>query len=236
MTIGKIFSKELVRDAHGMGRSWELGQSGPKAATHVSSGLVAGTQVATALGWRKIEAVQDGDKVLTFDDGLQTVRRVERHLIPVGLGNAHSADAPIHIPAGALGNRDAMRILPDQPVMVESDLGEQMFGDPFTLVPAMALIGYKDIVQVRDMEMVEVVTLHFDAEQIIFANVGALFYCPAVIGGDLLDMMDESYSPGYDVLSPEKARRFVDAMIGEEVQDAAWTKVAAENAPIHVVA
>ncbi len=120
--------------------------------------------------------------------------------------------------------------------MVESDLGEEMFGDPFTLVPALALIGYKGIRQQDEIEIVEVITLYFDTEQVVFANVGALFYCPAYAGADMLDMIDESYAPGYEVLSPEKARKLVAAMIHEDGQDAAWARAAKENRPLHVVA
>ncbi|WP_417259552.1 Hint domain-containing protein [Celeribacter sp.] len=236
MKLGEIFGKEPVRDAHGLHRAWEFGQHGAASRRPVSVGLVTGTQVATGLGWRKIEAVQEGDKVLTFDDGLQTVRRIERNFVAVSEAGDNAADAPICVPAGALGNREALRILPDQPVMVESDLGEEMFGDPFTLVPALALIGYKNIRQQVDPEIVEVITLYFDTEQVVFANVGALFYCPAYAGGDLLDMIDESYAPGYEVLSPEKARALVSAMIHEESQDAVWAKTARENRPLHVVA
>lgn len=235
MKLGDIFAKEPVRDAHGIGRAWDIGADGVHAKAHVEAGLAAGTQVATALGWRNIEAVQQGDKVLTFDDGLQTVRRVDRHFISAGQGNA-CGGAPIMIPANALGNRDALQILPDQPVMVESDLGEQMFGDPFTLVPAHALIGFKGIAQAAPKDLFEVVTLHFDTAQVVFANAGALFYCPADEGADLLDMATESQCPGYEVLSSKKARRFVDAMKGEDAQDMAWAQASAENAPLHVVA
>lgn len=226
MKLGSLFRKDPVRDAHGLDRAWEKRGLGEDHMTKVHTGLVAGTQVATGIGWRKIEAVQEGDKVLTFDDGLQTVRRLERRFVQVG---RRAGDAPIHVPAGAIGNRDSMHLLPDQPVMVESDLGEAMFGDPFTLVPAHTLVGLKSIAPHHEIDAIEVVTLYFDSEQVVFGNVGALFFCPAVDGADLLDLATESYSPGYEVLTPAQARRFVASMIGEEQLDTAWNRVAADT-------
>ena len=35
----------------------------------LSHGLMAGTRVASNLGWRAIDALAVGDKVLTFDNG-----------------------------------------------------------------------------------------------------------------------------------------------------------------------
>ncbi|WP_241525652.1 Hint domain-containing protein [Pseudophaeobacter leonis] len=39
-------------------------------------GLLAGTHVASNLGWRPVEALCAGDKVLTFDHGMQTIVEV----------------------------------------------------------------------------------------------------------------------------------------------------------------
>ncbi len=36
----------------------------------LASGMVAGTKVATEMGWRRVEGILPGDKVLTFDCGL----------------------------------------------------------------------------------------------------------------------------------------------------------------------
>ena len=223
MKLGEIFRTQPARDAHGLQRAWTFTQRDAFARPMISAGLIAGTQVATGLGWRKIEAVQEGDKVLTFDDGLQAVQRLERSFIDAHRHRGHIADAPICVPEGALGNRDALLMLPDQPVMVESDLGEEMFGDPFTLVPAMSLIGFKGIRQHTDIDVFEVVTLYFETEQVVFANVGALFYCPSYSGADMLHMADESNVPGYEVLSPENARKLVAAMIREDASDAIWS-------------
>ena len=218
----KMFDKEPTRDAHGRS-AWDGSLYGARPVQ--AEGLVAGTQVATAMGWRNISAVQAGDKVLTFDDGLQAVLRVERTWIFTDRSIPASA-WPLHVPAGALGNRDDMVMLPEQAVMVESDLGEEMFGDPFTLVQAQALEGYKGIVRMAPRGATEVIKLHFAGEQVVFANIGALFHCPSSETATIADLLEDTYVPGYEVLSLAQARRFVEAMISEDAQDAAWNRAA----------
>ncbi|MGC9420245.1 MAG: Hint domain-containing protein, partial [Rhodovulum sp.] len=44
----------------------------------IASGFAAGTEIATTLGWRTVETLQPGDRVLTFDHGSQPVRAVQR--------------------------------------------------------------------------------------------------------------------------------------------------------------
>ena len=51
---------------------------GLTAATH---GLMAGTRVASNLGWRAVEALAPGDLVLTFDNGMQPIAEVRRSSI-----------------------------------------------------------------------------------------------------------------------------------------------------------
>lgn len=148
-------------------------------AVGVMSGIVAGTRVATAIGWRPVEAVSVGDKVLTFDGGLQRVTGVRRQVLWSGEGDCPRRFWPLSVPAGALGNREVMSLLPRQPVMVESDSAEELFGDPFALIPAMSLDDINGITRAPPRGPVEVITVQFADDQVVFANSGALFLCPA---------------------------------------------------------
>lgn len=147
-------------------------------------GIVAGTKVATAVGWRPVEAIIAGDKVLTFDSGLQTVIEVRRMVLFAGPTMVPMSSWPLHVPAGALGNRADMQIMPGQDVLMESDTAEELYGDPFVLIPAVALEGFHCITRTAPATRVEVVTLHFAQDQIVYANIGALFMCPRA--GDLM--------------------------------------------------
>jgi len=145
-----------------------------------STGMMAGTKVATAIGWRPVEAVAAGDMVLTFDGGMQPVKEVVRR--QYWCTDSDPEDWPLRVPAGALGNRGDMHVLPRQLILVESDTAEAVLGDPFALIPAAALDGFRGITRVRPGEVVEAIELRFEAEEIVYANIGALFLCrpPAI--------------------------------------------------------
>lgn len=152
-------------------------------------GIIAGTKVATAVGWRPVEAIIAGDRVLTFDAGLQTVIEVRRQVLYASATLVPIENWPLHVPAGALGNRAEMQILSGQNVLIESDAAEDIYGDPFVLIPAAALECFNGISRLALTARVEVVSLHFAQDQIIHANIGALFLCPRAS-----DLMHDLYA------------------------------------------
>ncbi len=192
--------------------------------TGVMSGLIEGTRVATAMGWRPVEAIAAGDKVLTFDAGLQVVTRIDRRAVWAGDTACPARFWPLEVPAGALGNREMMHLLPNQGVMLESDAAELVYGDPFTLLPAQALDGVNGIHRVPPRHGIDVVILHFETEQIVFANSGALFFAPS--SRDLLDRaFDGDAAPLYTVLPMDEA-----VILAEAIE----LEAQAANAPRHV--
>jgi len=174
-----------------------------------TSGLIAGTKVATNNGWAPIETIREGQQVLTFDGGLQTVIGVTRHTLMADNNTLESW--PMFVPAGALGNREDMTILPHQSVMIESDTAEEMTGDPFALIPAAALEGLRGITQARPSEWVEVIQLHFAQDEIVFANIGALFLCRAQT-----NLLSDAGASGYDVLDLDSAEDLVECLMIED--------------------
>lgn len=185
-------------------------------ASGVMVGLVAGTRVATAMGWRSIEAIATGDKVLTFDAGLQTVMQVTRVPLWSGQTDCPKRFWPLEVPAGALGNRDVMQLPPNQNVMIESDAAEEMYGDPFSLIPAAALDGVNGICRVPPTEGLEVIVLRFADDQVVFGNNGALFFCPSA--RDLLESaFEKPEEPLYAILPMKEARVLADIIEGEAV-------------------
>lgn len=162
-----------------------------KMLSDVASGLVSGTKVATQMGWRPVEAVAVGDQVLTFDGGLQYVTGIQREVIWTGGNQSDPETWPLHVPAGALGNREDMSLMPQQAVLVESDTAEDVFGDPFAMIPAASLDGFRGICRVAPAERIEIVTITFARDEVVFANIGALFFCPA--STNLLDAPGSDY-------------------------------------------
>lgn len=174
--------------------------------------------VATHMGWRPVEAIAIGDRVMTFDDDLQVVTGVTRTILNSQPSYCPSAHWPLEVPAGAMGNRDVLYVLPDEAIVVESDLAEQMFEDPFALVPAIALEGFRGIRRVEPASQIEVITLQFDKDQVIFANHGALIFCPAGGATSFLgNLLNDSAPSPYAPLSLDASAQLIDGM---EMMDA----------------
>ena len=160
--------------------------------------------------------IKAGDQVLTFDGGLQTVIEVRRQILFAAATSVPYAWRPLQVPIGALGNRTTMHILPGQNVLIESDIAEELYGDPFALIPAAALEGYKGITRADPTMRIEVATLHFAQDQIVYANIGALFMCPRA--GDLMhDLFATPVPTPYKALSMSEANMVLSWL---EVEDA----------------
>jgi len=181
-------------------------------------GFAAGALVATHLGWRPVEALTVGDYVLTFDNGMQPVAAVTRGAYWLAPGDCPDHLLPICVPAGVLGNDRPMTLLPEQSVMVESDAAEELLGDPFALISAEGLLGFRGIDRMLPWQAFDVVTLHFAQDQVIYADGGALVYCPAAIAGVAsVDFMTDGHRPTpYRVLDRDRTGLLVDLMACDE--------------------
>lgn len=176
-----------------------------------AEGIVAGTQIATAMGWRPVEAIAVGDMVMTFDHGLRPVVAVHRSHLYAGRNACPRHMMPIAVPEGALGNAAPMLLLPEQNVLVESDLAEAVFGDPFALVPAAALEGYRGIDRITPHQRVEIVVLQFAEDEVIYANGTGMIHCASVHSTSIDAMLDDSTA--YSALPMDMARAIVAQMI-----------------------
>ncbi len=145
-------------------------------ASTVTTGLIAGTRVATRQGWRPVEAVAEGDEVLTFDDGLQRVSRITR----TRMTRCLRKHLPLCVPVNALGNRTELWLMPDQAVVIENNAAETLVGDAFAAIPASALEGLLGIERAIPAGEIEIITLYFEDEQMVFTNSGAMLHCPAM--------------------------------------------------------
>jgi len=177
-------------------------------------GITSGTRIATVDGWRSVDTLHVGDSVLTFDNGPLKLTAVTRAIQFVATQFAHDHTAPdlanpIHVPAGAFGNSEPMVLLTEQNVMIESDEAEARTGDPFALIPAKALIGFRGVDRFRALRSFEVFTLHFENDELVYAEGGALLQASSTIPGDIaaLDEIGRSGRP-----SPYVAYRGQDAV------------------------
>lgn len=148
-------------------------------------GITSGTRIATADGWRSVETIAVGDTVLTFDNGSQKVMAITRATQFVHDDIAPDFANPIHVPAGAIGNNEPMVLLAEQNVMIESDAAEARTGDPFALIPAKALVGFRNIERFRALRHFDVVTLHLVNDEMIYVEGGALLLTQSTVPGDI---------------------------------------------------
>jgi hypothetical protein len=182
----------------------------------IAQGLIAGTLVATEQGWQSVEDLQSGDRVITFDHGMRPVRAVRVSTLYTAADAAPRSLWPVSVPAGALGNRTEMQLLPGQPVLIESDAAEALYGDAFLMVPAGVLDGYNAITRAAPEREVTVVTLEFDDDEVIYTNGTLLVQCPAAEGSYFRGQVDRlntvaNASP-YQRLTEQQGRRLVEAM------------------------
>lgn len=213
----------------GAGSGYRKGSSG------MASGLVAGTVVATAMGWRPVEAIVEGDMVLTFDRGLQPVRRVYRGALWTSPEPCPRALWPLKVPEGAVGNQQELVLVPEQSVLVESDTADLLFDDPFALVSASDLEGFRGIERMVPFGAVDVVQLQFDEDEVIFAASGALIFCPMLDLVSITEVMSVTPKAGrYMSLAGEEAIDFVDCLREEDAIAAGQSAAAPPPEYAHV--
>lgn len=144
-----------------------------------TGGILAGSLVETDAGWREVQTLSPGDRVQTFDGGLKPLCHVARRSL--------APDTRLwRAEAGALDTCSPLVLLPDQFVLVESRRAEALFGTPLMLAPAAALGEGRGVLPVDPADgeaPCEAVTLHFEEEEIVYVNTGALLYCPGLSRG-----------------------------------------------------
>lgn len=178
-------------------------------------GLVSQSRIASSLGWRAVGDITAGDKVLTFDNGMQTVVCVRRAMVRIDPETVVDTAMPVMVPTGALGNRVTLSLMPNQGVMVESDAACDAQGDPFAIIPASALVGFRGITRGSQPCEYEIITLCFASAQLIYVEAGTLVYCPAS-SVDLLEKAGGQYTL-YEMLDPRDATRLVECMQDEDL-------------------
>jgi hypothetical protein len=195
----------------------------------LSHGLMADTRVASNLGLRAIGDLSVGDKVLTFDHGMQVIKEIRRAHMWLDGPDTAEVMWPVVIPANALGNRKELTLLPDQGVMVESDASQNVHGDSFAVLTAQSLVGLRGIHQRQPMQPIELIAVYFAGDEVIFAEGGTFFHCPT--NTSTLDKFLAAGPQSYPILSGAAAEELA-AMIRLEDQKMVPTESVAVHAAI----
>lgn len=178
------------------------------------SGFISGTCVASNLGWRAVEALSVGDMVLTFDHGMQMIVDIQRETLFAPEHTLPLSRSPIMVPEGALNNRKDMWLMPDQGMLVESDAATDVLGDPFAVVPARALRGLRGIQPVASGDQLNVTTLAFAQDEVVYVEGGMLAFCPRP--RCILTEVAGTEDGLYDVLDQRAAQFLMECLIDED--------------------
>jgi hypothetical protein len=172
-------------------------------------GIPATARIATPRGWLPAAALHPGQEVLTTDAGAVRLR---------GLSHARGGSLPrlfwpVCLPPLSLGNRAALVLPPDQRVLVEADVAEDLYGDPLALIPARALVGWRGIAQMPPgaVARIDLVRLAFERPQIVYAEGATLLWCPGPAEG-----AEARATLGYVPFPYGQARHLVACLIAEE--------------------
>jgi hypothetical protein len=138
--------------------------------------FATGTRIRTRQGFVTVEKISVGDQVETFDNGYQTVNWVGRRFLSARQLAKHPKLRAVHIPAGALGERQPTRDLmvsPQHRLVLKSKIAQRMTGQTEILVATEKLVGFAGIQQVNCGLGVQYHHFACASHQVIWAN-GAL--------------------------------------------------------------
>ncbi|MCE6961287.1 Hint domain-containing protein [Cereibacter sphaeroides] len=191
-------------------------QDPPPASAVQVEGVFGGTRIATPEGWRPVEQLRRGDAVLTVDGPPQPLRLARHNRIrpagwPVSLG-------PLLVPPGALDNRESLLLLSGQHVLLECDLAEVQCGEPFALVPAAALDGFRGIFRVTPPAETVAVSLGFAQEELVYAAGSTLLRCGGTEPAEnpVQAMLTRARGGRSPALSLEQAAHLIACLVAEE--------------------
>lgn len=126
--------------------------------------FTAGTMIKTDRGERPIEDLKVGDRVMTRDHGLQTIRWAGGRTV-AGIG----AMAPITFDVGTLGCTAPLTVSPNHRMLICGAMAELVCGDDELLLSAKMLVNYRNVRQIS-RGFVTYVHIMFDYHEIIWAN------------------------------------------------------------------
>lgn len=131
------------------------------------------TRIETPDGPRLVRDLQEGDRVLTKDDGPQTIRWIGRRRVSGARLVAMPDLRPIRIRNGAFGldrpDGDLL-VSPQHRMLIESPAAFDLFGTAEVMVEARDLIGDSAVTVDRGLREVTYVHLLLDRHQVLFAN------------------------------------------------------------------
>ncbi len=123
-----------------------------------------GTRILTETGYRPIETLALGDRIITRDDGPQPLRWVGTRQVL-----ARGKTAPIRIAPHVLGGSRPLLVSPQHRMLFEGYRAELLFGAGEVFAAARHLVDGQDV-RVEEGGMVTYIHLMLDRHQVIYAE------------------------------------------------------------------
>lgn len=157
--------------------------SSDRPAGEAPSGIFNGCMVQTADGEMPVEWLRPGDRVVTRDNGFQTLRRIQRHSIDLADMRAMPDLCPVLVTSGSVDGLyplDEMLVGGGTRIMLRSPLAELHFGDNVVLARAAALVNGVSVQTVLPQRPMVLNQPVFDRPEVIFAGNGWMECDPPV--------------------------------------------------------
>ena len=132
-----------------------------------------GTRIKTPDGLRAIESLQQGDLVLTKDNGAQEIQWVGQRRMSGARLFAMPRLRPIRFRAGALGidcPDEELVVSPEHRMLVQGAVARALFNTDEVLVQAKDMLNDRDVVIDSQLKEVTYVHLLLPKHQIVWAN------------------------------------------------------------------
>ena len=134
----------------------------------------SGTLIETLRGPVRVENLQVGDQVLTYDNGHKPIRWIGSRRLSNAQLQANSKLKPILIRADALGAgypKDDLIVSPQHRVLVSSVIAKRMFDSNEVLIPANKLLPLNGVEVITDtLDGVDYWHMLFDGHEIVWSN------------------------------------------------------------------
>lgn len=150
-------------------------------------GIARGTHIMTARGEVLVERLKVGDRVITRDHGMQTVRCIGSQTATVTDENA-----PILFRKGAIKNNRDLIVSADHRVVVKGAEAMMLYGVKEVLIPAHKLVNGDTIVRAigGEVEFFQIVT---DQHEVIYCEAAANeSFMPDANGLDALSLDNQA--------------------------------------------
>ena len=177
----------------------------------IARGVYGSTAVATLTGWRCAASLIVGDCVLTVANGAQVIRQIDT----VAVEPDHGPLWSMHLPARGFGATAALSLPPDQPLLIETDQALPFCGEPFALIPTLALDGWRGAAPFMADAPEQPLVLRFAKPDMIYAGPGLILGCPG-ISDQPEDWNGLTENPATAELSLSAGRQLVACLIAED--------------------